>query len=171
MLIIAFLEARKKTRRGESIADALWALLIFYGTEFNAASHGICASYRQEEETGNPFFDIPNYLKGEFLIILDPTQRMLKNITPNSYNFSAVQAHLARAAGEIYTAKQQFFDELHREMKEQGGVKKDYFLSYNKKKDRVLDTSRNICEEALRLRGVASTQILEQPALGKQESR
>lgn len=85
-------------------------------------------------------------------MMLDPTQWMLKNITPNAFNFPLVQDQFAKAAAQINMCYQQFFDELNREMKEQGGVKKDYFLSYSKKKDRVLDMSKNICDEALKLR-------------------
>lgn len=77
---------------------------------------------------------------------------MTKNITQNAYQISAIQTEFARAACQIGAIKQRFFDELHHEMKEQGGVKKDYFLSYQKKKDRALDTSRNLIEDILHLK-------------------
>ena len=69
-----------------------------------------------------------------------------------------IQSQFAIASHQIRTAKQLFFDELHKEMKEQGGVKKDYFLSYHKKKDRALDMSRNIIEDILYLRKPSPTQ-------------
>jgi hypothetical protein len=83
------------------------------------------------------------------LVVLDPTQPFIKNITANAYQIGLIQTQFATAAQMFALAKLQFFDELHREMKEQGGVKKDYFLSYHKKKDRALDLSKNIVEEIL----------------------
>ena len=103
----------------------------------------------KSRETGNPYFDIPNYLKMSPLVVLDPTQPFIKNITANAYQIGLIQTQFATAAQMFALAKLQFFDELHREMKEQGGVKKDYFLSYHKKKDRALDLSKNIVEEIL----------------------
>jgi hypothetical protein len=39
----------------------------------------------KSRETGNPYFDIPNYLKMSPLVVLDPTQPFIKNITANAY--------------------------------------------------------------------------------------
>lgn len=83
---------------------------------------------------------------------------MIKNITQNAYQIAAIQSEFAKAAGSIIAVKKQFFEELHHEMKEQGGVKKDYFLSYYKKKDRALDTSRNLIEDILHLSRPAQNQ-------------
>lgn len=74
---------------------------------------------------------------------------MIKNITQNAYQITIIQNEFAKAAGKIIAVKNKFFEELHHEMKEQGGVKKDYFLSYYKKKDRALDTSCNLIEDIL----------------------
>ena len=149
LIIIAYLQFRKKSKREENIADMLTGLLQFYGSEFNPATHGISTSNRQEEDTWNPYFDIPNYLKTSPLVVLDPTQHFIKNITVSAFQISLIQNNFAKAAHLLSTAKELFFAELRREMKEQGGVKKDYFLSYGKKKDRALNVSKNIVEEVL----------------------
>ena len=85
-------------------------------------------------------------------MVLDPTQFLIKNITQNAYQISDIQREFAKAALQIQHMKDKFFEELHREMKEQGGVKKDSFLSYHKKKDRVLDMGKNLIDEVLYLR-------------------
>jgi hypothetical protein len=103
-------------------------------------------------ENVNPYFEIPNYLRSGPLVILDPTQFLIKNIAQNAYQIPDIQREFAIAALHIQRTKDKFFEELHREMKEQGGVKKDYFLSYHKKKDRVLDMSKNLIEDILYLR-------------------
>jgi hypothetical protein len=96
-------------------------------------------------------------------VVLDPTQFLIKNITQNAYQISDIQREFARAALQIQRTKDHFFEELHREMKEQGGVKKDYFLSYHKKKDRVLDMSKNLIEDILYLKkSVISSNLLHQ---------
>lgn len=103
-------------------------------------------------DSGNPFFEIPGYLlRSVPLVVLDPTQFMIKNIAQNAYQINAIQAAFATSAMQLAAVKQRFFDELHLEMKEQGGVKKDYFLSYQKKKDRALDMSHNLIEDILHL--------------------
>ena len=91
-------------------------------------------------------------MKTSPFVVLDPTQFMIKNITENAYQIRFIQANLVSAFAYISMIKQQFLDELNREIKDQGGVKKDYFLSYHKKKDRALDVSKNIIEDILRLK-------------------
>lgn len=91
-------------------------------------------------------------MKTSPLVMLDPTQPMIKNITENCYQIVGIQANFVSAFAYIADIKQKFFDELNKEIREQGGVKKDYFLSYHKKKDRALDISKNIVEDILRPR-------------------
>ena len=49
LLIIAYLEFRKKTKKEDTISDVVSGMLNFYGTEFNPATHGICTNSLQEE--------------------------------------------------------------------------------------------------------------------------
>lgn len=77
---------------------------------------------------------------------------MFKNVTQNAFLFEAIQTLFANAYAQINNYKRLFLEELQREAKEQGGIKKDYFLSYNKKKDRALSIEKNIFEEILKLK-------------------
>lgn len=85
------------------------------------------------------------------MMILDPTQFMLNNIAVNAYQIGAIQRHFAAASFQLECIKNKFLEELDKEIREHGGVKKDYFLSYHKKKDRALDFNANIIDQLLRV--------------------
>lgn len=76
---------------------------------------------------------------------------MFKNVTQNAFLFGTIQTLFASSYAQINNYKRLFLEELNREAKEQGGIKKDYFLSYHKKKDRALAIEKNIFEEILKL--------------------
>lgn len=84
-------------------------------------------------------------------MVLDPTQFMLNNIAVNAFQIGVIQRHFAAASHQIDSVKKKFLEELDKEIKEHGGVKKDYFLSYHKKKDRALDFSSNLIEKILHI--------------------
>lgn len=102
---------------------------------------------------GSSIFERLNFADDSPLLILDPTSYLIKNIARASHRIQEILHLFREIHANFKNLQKNFMNELEIELKTDSGVKKDYFLNYFTKKNKVLGLDSSLC---MRLLGISN---------------
>lgn len=145
------------TTRKRCLGELFFNFLRFYGLEYDPKTHGICLNYTRIDGR-SPFFDLTGYLEISPLVVIDPTNFMMKNVTLHAHQITQIQRLFYESYRSLQNEKDKFEEQVFKFINPNTKLRRDFMNKYYDSEDTykenclVLERNTDLLKKLLNLR-------------------